>query len=96
MQNHLNNKRLFVFLAVLISTLSIYASAGGGGGGHSGGGSGGGGGDGGAIFYLVYWLIRFIFGLPFPINIIVFAVIIFVIYKLTKKEHTKPIIHLVH
>ena len=61
----------------------MYASAGGGGGGHSGG-DGSGGGDGGAIIYLVYWLFRLVFGLPFPINIIVFAIIIFVIYKVSK------------
>ena len=73
---------LLLFLLLTIS-VSVVASAGGGGGGHSGG-DGGGGGDGGAIFYLIYTLLRLIFMLPFPINIIVLAVIIYVIYKVTK------------
>jgi predicted lipid-binding transport protein (Tim44 family)/uncharacterized Zn finger protein (UPF0148 family) len=62
----------------------VFAAAGGGGGGHSGGGGGGDGGDGGAIIYLIYWLLRLIFMLPFPINIIVLAIIIFVVYKASK------------
>ncbi|MCB0508551.1 MAG: TIM44-like domain-containing protein, partial [Bacteroidetes bacterium] len=38
----------------------------------------------GAIIYLIYWIIRLIFMLPFPINIIVLAIVIFVIYKVSK------------
>jgi predicted RNA-binding Zn-ribbon protein involved in translation (DUF1610 family) len=67
----------------------LFAAAGGGGGGSSsgGGGSGGGGGsDGGAIIYLIYWLFRAILGLPFPINIIVLAVLGFIIYKVAKNQ----------
>ena len=85
MNNHLKPKYFFSFILLLFISISVWASAGGGGGGHSGGGgSGGGGGDGGAIIYLVYWLIRLIFMLPFPINIIVLGIIIFVIYKASK------------
>lgn len=73
--------KLFLFAILLTSSLGIYAAAGGGGGGHSGGG---GDGDGGAIIYLVYWLIRLIFMLPFPLNIIVLAVVVFAIYKASK------------
>lgn len=82
MQTNFKKKHLLLFFIILILAGTVFASAGGGGGGHSGGG--GGGGDGGAIFYLIYWLIRLIFMLPFPINIIVLAIIIFVIYKASK------------
>ncbi|HRH58424.1 MAG TPA: TIM44-like domain-containing protein [Chitinophagales bacterium] len=79
---HSARYKLFLFTILLTSSLGIYAAAGGGGGGHSGGG--GGDGDGGAIIYLVYWLIRLIFMLPFPLNIIVLAVVVFAIYKASK------------
>ncbi len=81
MKTNFKPKHLLLFFIILILSITTFASAGGGGGGHSGGG---GGGDGGAIFYLIYWLIRLIFMLPFPINIIVLAIIIFVIYKASK------------
>ncbi|MFN8296520.1 MAG: TIM44-like domain-containing protein [Chitinophagales bacterium] len=73
--------KFFLFTILLISSLGIYAAAGGGGGGHSGGG---GDGDGAAIIYLIYWLIRLIFMLPFPLNIIVLAIVVFAIYKASK------------
>ena len=79
---HSARYKLFLFTILLTSSLGIYAAAGGGGGGHSGGG--GGDGDGGAIIYLVYWLIRLIFMLPFPLNIIVLAAVVFAIYKASK------------
>ena len=79
---HSARYKLFLFTILLTSSLGIYAAAGGGGGGHSGGG--GGDGDGGAIIYLVYWLIRLIFMLPFPLNIIVLIVVVFAIYKASK------------
>jgi predicted lipid-binding transport protein (Tim44 family)/uncharacterized Zn-finger protein len=77
-------KLLLLSFLILVFLAEIYAAAGGGGGGHSGGGSSDGGGDGGAIIYLVYYLLRLIFMLPFPINIIVLAIVVFVIYKLSK------------
>lgn len=83
MNTHLKPKHFFTLLLLLFISISVWASAGGGGGGHSGGG-GSGGGDGGAIVYLIYWLIRLIFMLPFPINIIVLGIIIFVIFKASK------------
>ncbi|MFN8236629.1 MAG: TIM44-like domain-containing protein [Chitinophagales bacterium] len=83
----MKNRNLIIsFLtAALLLLLSVpaFASAGGGGGGHSGGGDGGGG-DGGAIIYLVYYLLRAIFMLPFPLNIIVLALVILVVYKIAK------------
>ena len=85
--NFMNTRKTSIRAFLLLFTIGIsfaaFASAGGGGGGHSGG-DGGGGGDGGAIIYLIYWLFRLIFMLPFPINIIVLAVIVYVIYKATK------------
>ena len=79
-------KLLFLFIFLFIISINIFAAAGGAGGGHSGGGgsSGGGSGDGGAIFYLIYYLMRAIFMLPFPLNIIVLAIVVFVIYKVAK------------
>lgn len=74
---------LLLFLFIFIS-INVFAAAGGGGGGHSGGGGSSGGGDGGAIFYLIYYLFRIIFMLPFPFNIIVLAIVIFIIYKVAK------------
>lgn len=84
MHTRFTPKRFLLFILIFVSSLNIFAAAGGGGGGHSGGGSGGDGGDGGAIIYLIYWLIRLILMLPFPINIIVLAIIIFFIYKASK------------
>lgn len=84
MQTNLKPKRFLLFLVILISSLTIFAAAGGGGGGSSGGGGGSGGGDGGAIFYIIFQLLRLIWLLPFPFNIIVLAIIIFVIYKVSK------------
>ena len=85
MKNITKQKRFLLFFFIIFTSLSIYAAAGGGGGGSSSGGGGGsGGGDGGAIFYIIYLLFRLIFMLPFPINIIVLAIIVYVIYKLSK------------
>ncbi|MEN9448706.1 MAG: hypothetical protein RJA25_1996 [Bacteroidota bacterium] len=75
--------RVVLLLLFLILTIGVFAAAGGGGGGHSSGG-GDGGGDGGAIFYLIYMLLRLIFMLPFPINIIVLGIVVFIIYKIAK------------
>ena len=75
--------RFLIFLLFFLAVATVFAAAGGAGGGHSGGG-GDSGGDGGAIIYLIYWIIRLIFMLPFPINIIVLAIVIFVIYKVSK------------
>lgn len=83
MKTKFTANRIVLFFILLNSTATVFAAAGGGGGGHSGGG-GGDGGDGGAIIYLIYWLLRLIFMLPFPINIIVLAIIIFVVYKASK------------
>ncbi|MDB5227558.1 MAG: hypothetical protein JWN78_1751 [Bacteroidota bacterium] len=74
-------KKFLSFLILIIFSATVLASAGGAGGGHSGGG----GGDGGGIFYIVYFLLRLIFMLPFPLNIIVLVVIIYVIYRASKK-----------
>lgn len=84
MKNFTKQKRFLLFFFLLLISFSIYAAAGGGGGGSSSGGGGSGGGDGGAIFYIIYLIFRLILMLPFPINIIVLAVIIFIVYKLTK------------
>ena len=82
MQTNLKPKHLLLLFIILLFSIAAFASAGGGGGGHSGGGSGGG--DGSGIVYLIYWLIRLIFMLPFPFNFIVLAIVIFVIYKASK------------
>ena len=78
-------KLLFLFIFLFIISINIFAAAGGAGGGHSGGGgSSSGGGDGGAIFYIIYYLFQFIIRLPFPLNIIVLVVVLFIIYKVAK------------
>lgn len=79
------SKKYSILVSLLIMTISVFASAGGGGGGHSGGD---GGGDGGGIFYIVYFLFRLIFMLPFPLNIIVLALIIIGIYYASRKYQT--------
>ena len=84
MKTKFTANRIILFVLLLMFVTTVFAAAGGGGGGHSGGGGGGDGGDGGAIIYLIYWLLRLIFMLPFPINIIVLAIIIFVVYKASK------------
>src|SRR4051812_22495017 len=76
------SKRIFSFFIAILSSLTILASASGGGGGHSGGGDGG---DGGGIFYIVYFIIRLIFMLPFPLNLIVLGLVIFGIYYASRK-----------
>ena len=82
MKNILSKKQLLIFFSFLIFSLSVLASAGGGGGGHSGGG---GGGDGGSIIYILYWVVRLIFMLPFPFNFIVLAIIIIGIIYASRK-----------
>lgn len=84
MKSTYRKKILFFFILLVCNIASVLAAAGGGGGGSSGGGDGGGSGDGGAIFYLIYMLFRLLMLLPFPINVIVLGVIIFVIYKASK------------
>ena len=84
MKTKFTANRIILFVLLLMFVTTVFAAAGGGGGGHSGGGGGGDGGDGGAIIYLIYWLLRLIFMLPFPINTIVLAIIIFVVYKASK------------
>lgn len=79
-----SKKTIALFLLFIVLSTSIFAAAGGGGGGSSSGGGGGGDGGGEAIFYILYLLFRLIMLLPFPINIIVLIIIVFVVYKLSK------------
>lgn len=86
--NSLTDKKLrdklniFIFCTLLFISLDALARAGGGG----GGGSSSSGGDGGGLAVAVYYLIRLIFMLPFPFNIIVIGVIIFLIYLYYKNN----------
>lgn len=80
----LNHKlSLFIFVVLVFLSLDALARAGGGGGGGSSSDSGG---DGGGLIVAVYYLIRLIFMLPFPFNIIVIGVIIFLIYLYYKNN----------
>ncbi len=81
----------FVTLLIVFSTLDCLARAGGAGGGNGGGGGGfsssgssSGSGDSELIFYLIIQIIRIILMLPFPLNLIVLALIAltaFIIYR---------------
>lgn len=76
-------KRFFLLFFFLCLAVGVFAAAGGAGGGHSGGSSS----DSDSPFdviYLIYWLLRLLFLLPFPINIIVVAIVLFVVYKVAK------------
>ena len=86
MQIKINKKPFFLFFVFLVlTTTTIYAAAGGGGGGSSGGGGGGGDSDGGAILYLIYYLVRLIWMLPFPFNIIVLGLVIIGVWYASKQ-----------
>lgn len=86
--NSLTDKKLrdklnvFIFFVLLFISLDALARAGGGG----GGGGSSSGGDGGGLAVAIYYLIRLIFMLPFPFNIIVIGVIIFLIYLYYKNN----------
>ncbi len=74
----------FIFYTLIFISFDAIARAGGGGnGGHSGGG------DGGGALIAVYYLIRLVFLLPFPFNIIVIGVIIYLVYLYYKNNQQK-------
>lgn len=73
-KQQLKKLNVFIFYCLLFISVDAIARAGGGGnGGHSGGGNGGGDGLVGIIYLLI-------FSLPFPLNLIVIAGIIFLVY----------------
>lgn len=74
---------IFIFCTLLLISLDALARAGGGGGDGGGGGSGG---DDGGLIVAAYYLIRLIFMLPFPFNIIVLGIVIFLIYLYYKNN----------
>ncbi len=82
-QKNIKKLNTFVFFSLLFISLDALARAGGGGGGSS---SSSGSGDGGGALIAIYYLIRLIFMLPFPFNIIVIGVIIFLIYLYYKNN----------
>ncbi len=72
---------LMTLLVLLVLTSELFARAGGG-----GGGSGGGDGLGGLIFYIIMMI-------PFPYNLIVVAIIIFLLWLLRRKIREKSVLN---
>lgn len=85
MNSRIRRNHVITILAVLIvlGAMALFARAGG-----SGSSSGSGSSDGEGIFWLIYIIVRLLFELPFPLNIIsvgIVLVIAFVIYRKTKQ-----------
>ena len=81
--NQVKKFNTFIFYCLLFISVDAIARAGGGGGGNGGSGSHGGHGGGDGIGTLIYFII---FSLPFPLNIIVIAGIIFLAYLFNRNQ----------
>lgn len=76
------NRRTVITLLFLFTALAVFASAGGGGGGGGGSDSD----DGGFVALIIYIIIEL---LPFPYNLIAFALLIFFGYLANRKRKTR-------